>query len=498
MSKRKTGNRNSLAQTTGERAIGQEVSAIKLDQLIDLTYGSLKTYTDKFNWRNIREAIGVAMNYARGASELIQSAIMMKVEFFGAGFKVKIDPGRDSSTKSLNDRIKDWMALHDIRQICDDLLFDLLAADNCILQWQVNKTTGKIDYVTTLPPDTVVMYPGNSDRQLGIFITSELKEEVLMAIMKGQQKNWSPKLVAAVKTGKPEVIFAEADGEYWILKSRGPKFVGLRSPSMKSIFADIQLREMLVAGDWSTAYFTKNFITLVTMGESIKQGPNAGTRKLYPDKKDMDAVQAQFKRIGTTMRLYGNHTLNVKYIYPDQNVLGNEKYAGVERRIMRWTRVPDAMITGEGDGYAQSTLAKRSFEAQGERCREDIADVFGQLFDHPSIQDDPTLNIPSKSTVKVTFNRQVLKDPKQVLDEISFMNDAGWMDVETGLEDMGRDYQEIKERKAQDKEDKELWQPVFEPSQGMMTPGKDPEGGRPPTDPTKKSGRDGPRPSRGQ
>ena len=32
-----------------------------------------------------------------------------------------------------------------------------------------------------------------------------------------------------------------------------------------------------------------------------------------------------------------------------QKALGNEKYEGVETRIDRWTRVPQAMLTGKGD-----------------------------------------------------------------------------------------------------------------------------------------------------
>lgn len=504
MSKRKPSqNFRGIVLPTGEKGMHKsEVANTKLNDLIELTYGSLKQYTERFTWRNIGEAISIAMSYARGGSELIQTAILTKIEFYAAGFKIKINPGRESMTASLNERITEWMKKHDIRQICDDLLFDLLAADNCVLMWQVSRRNGRtIDYVTTLPPDTVIYHPGTNGKRLGIRITEELKTEVLKAIADGKSNQWSPKILDAVKTGKPEVMFDEAEGEFWILKSRGPKFAGLRQPSMRSIFADIQLRELLVSGDWSTAYFTKNFITLVTMGESIKNGPYAGTRNLYPTRPEMMAVQDQFTKIGTTMRLYGNQTLNVKYIYPDQTVLGNEKYAGVERRIGRWTRVPDVMLTGEGDGYAQGSLGKRSFEAQGERIREDLDDLFREFFSHPSVMKDPTLNLPTKSTVKATFNKQILKDPKQVLDETKFLNDAGMIDVQTTLENMGLDYDEIKERKAQDEKDRELWKPVFEKAQGMSTPGNQDDNldnGRP----TKSGGspkvKESPRPSKGQ
>ncbi len=484
-----------------EPAISQEVAHLKIDQLIDLTYGSLKQYTEKFNNRSVYENIEIAMNYARGGSELIQTAIQLKIEFFGAGFKLKISSGRKNNNEKLNTRIADWLRKHDMRQICDDLLFDLLAADNCVLQWKVNPSTGNLDYITTLPPDTVIVYPGTTEHQLGIRITNDLRREVLASIAKGNAKQWSPKIVDAVKTGKPIVIFDEADGEFWILKSRGPKFAGLRQPSMRSIFADIQLRELLISGDWSTAYFTKNFITLVTMGESITHGPKAGTRDLYPTDKEIKAVQAQFKKVGTTLRMYGNHTMKIQYVYPDQKVLGNEKYEGVERRIDRWTRVPAVMLTGQGDGYSQSTLAKRSFEVQGERIREDIIDIFTEFFDHQSVRDSNDLNLPTNSVVKTTFNRQMLKDAKQILDEVKFLVPNGLIDVETTHEMMGLDYEEIADRKARDAKQKDLWRPVFEPNQGMLSGSEDPDAegdnGRP-TDGVKPKAQDGPRPSRNE
>ncbi len=200
------------------------------------------------------------------------------------------------------------------------------------------------------------------------------------------------------------------------------------------------------------------------------------------------------------MRLYGDHTLKVAYVYPDQAALGNAKYEGVETRIDRWTRVPRVMLTGQGDGYSQSTLGKRSFEAQGERVREDIADVITELFMHETVMTD--LKLPTKSSVKVMFNRQVLKDPKQVLDEVQYMNDSGLADVETVHEVMGYDYAEIKNRKERDKKEKDegLWQPVFEKSQGIMTPGNQDDNldnGAPPKPGAVKK-KDGPRPSKGE
>ena len=117
MGKRSTSHNNRKSNKDEDGGFASETASLKLDQLIELTYGSLKTYTEKFGQRNIDEAIAIAMKYARGGSELIQAAILMKIDFFGAGFKIKVDPGRETMTDSLNSRIDDWIHKHDLRQL---------------------------------------------------------------------------------------------------------------------------------------------------------------------------------------------------------------------------------------------------------------------------------------------------------------------------------------------------------------------------------------------
>ena len=100
---------------------------------------------------------------------------------------------------------------------------------------------------------------------------------------------------------------------------------------------------------------------------------------------------------------------------------------------------------------------------------------------HPSMQD--VVGIPTGSVVTVRWDEQNLKDPAQVLKEITSAWDRGALDQRSFLESLGFDYETVKQRKRTDHEEKnkepELWEPLFEPSQGLLT--DDDEGGRPPT-----------------
>lgn len=125
------------------------------------------------------------------------------------------------------------------------------------------------------------------------------------------------------------------DNEHWLLfHGDGDKDQWTYSPvTMLSIFGDIELLQLLIDGDWSTAFLTKNLITKVTVGESITSGPMAGSQKNWAKEKDLRNIQTQFQKPGQVQSIYGNHTLQIEYIIPDPKVYAPEKYDAVIDRV---------------------------------------------------------------------------------------------------------------------------------------------------------------------
>jgi hypothetical protein len=482
--------------------IGHETGT-DVNWLIEATSGSLKGILQKLVPPDLRKQLALSLEYANGKSDIIQSIIQTKVDFYAAGFSVTVQPKRKTSLESLKKRIADFISAHQLQRIAEELVFDFTACDNAILHWKV--VDGEISYVTTLAPDRVEFDNSTGIETLKLHLSDDIRKNILdtmKKIGKGDKSPFPDKYVEAARRGKP-VILDNKDGEYWLVRSRCRRFTGLAKPSMASIYGDIQLRELLISGDWSVAYFIAHVIHQIKAGEAITGGPLAGTRNNYVTKTAINKLKKVFQEVSQTLRIFTDHTVDIKYHYPDPNVFNPQKFEKAEERILRWGAVIDVIMTGKGDGFSQGSLGKNRFEAQGNRVRGAIGWMFGEFFGHPTVT--KALQIPDESTVEIGWNQQNLKEWAQVLKELQFQWDNGGMDWETIHDRLGENHELIMERKAIEKPQEDLWRPLFEPRQGLLSNEDDPAGedpgtgpgtpGRPQTNPIKAP--NPPRPTRG-
>lgn len=461
--------------------------------------GQLKEILTMFCPKSLKQQIKLARDYARGDCDIIQAIVERKVDFYSAGFDVQVETGNKNNKGALNQRVDTFIYENKIPKIVQELFTDRAATDNCILTW---KADGQIcEYVMTLDPSRV-----DFDNTLGNEVLSvEMDPDTVKAIRNMLQdgKNgyekavaaFPEKFVVAVKKGDRFVKLSNEDGEYWIVRTTNRRFSGLARPSMYSIFSDVLLRDTLVSGDWAVAYFIKRMIEVIKSGESPPNGKLNNLRELYPTKPEIQALQAQFQKIGQVMRLYTNHTVKVEYAHPDPKVFDPLKYEKVEERIHRWGGVPSVLMVGSGsDGYSQGHIGVQAFFAQGQRMRGEIGEMIEEFFTHESIRS--LLGLPTATTAKCLWNEQILKDPKQVLAETTAAWDRGLIDNRTFLERHGMWNDMIPGRKEQDLKDKEKWVPTFEPKQGLLS--EDAETGRPSSGKPKAAPDSRRRPSRGE
>ncbi len=459
--------------------------------------GQLKEILSLFCPAGLKDQIRLAREYSRGECDLIQSIVETKVNFYSAGFDVQIETGNDNYKKSLNDRVDKFIHDNKLKKIIQELIGDHAATDNCILTWKVDGEN--LGYVMTLDPSRA-----DFNNTLGVEVLKvEMDHSTIVAIrnlistsgIKKTLDKFPEKFVRAVQKGERYVQLSNDDGEYWVVRTKNRRFTGLARPSMFAIFPDVLLRETLTSGDWAVAYFTKRMIEHVKSGESPPNGKLANLKELYPTKGEIEALQSQFKKLGQVMRLYTNHTVKVEYTHPDPKVFDPMKYEKVEERIHRWGGVPSVLMVGSGsDGYSQGHIGVQAFFAQGQRMREDIGEMVEEFFTHPSIIEH--LGLPSKTIAKTIWNEQILKDPKQVLDESTAAWDRGLIDNRTFLGRLGMWNDMIPSRKEQDLKEKKIWVPTFEPRQGLLSedskPGR-PDQGKPKAAPASRR-----RPSRGE
>ena len=393
--------------------------------------------------------------------------------FFSAGMKIGIKSSK-SKTAERGEAIREFRFKHNLNRITKEMCKDWKSAENFILTWKVGKFEG-IDYVANIDPASVEYSNVLGHEVLRVAIDPQVKKRVNEAQRGGKKaleqlaRELPAKYIKAANRGSGFVELSHEDGEYWYVASNTRPLTGLAYPSMATVFRDLELRNMIISGDLALNFFLKRAIQLVQHGESIDSGPLAGSTKNYTSPKQIANIKKLFTdTVAECMRIFADHTLQIKYIVPPAEAFDPIKYQEVEKRLIAWGGICGALLTGEGN-YAAAHLGVRAFIAEGVDTRSEITRAFQMMFRDSRVKN--ALGLKRGDEVEITFDEQNLKDPKQVLSELVALFDRGAMDFWTLCEKCGFDPEAIFERKreelkAQEKEPG-IFVPAHEPSQGI-------------------------------
>lgn len=422
--------------------------------------------TSIFTSTDVTKNIEDAMKFRR-KNELINLIVETKLDFAVAGFR---NHYKDDKSRGF---FGDFILEHDMDAIVTELADDYITTDNAILHWRVGDD-GAVETVMTLDPAFVEYHNAMGQETLKIIMDSTVRESLRKASTE-QKKRIPDKYLKASASGRVEL--KNEDGEYWMVLTTGRKYRGLTHPSMSTVFADLKLREMYIAGDWSVAFFAKAFIQLVTSGEGVPSGQYAGTRRLYQTTTENTALNNLLKDVSRALRIVGNHTLKVEHIVPPKDAYSEEKYSPVETRILRWGGIPRVLLEGTGGNYASGFIGKIKFFADVRRKRKMLTRFIEKFYRQPTINTENHNDTPL-----VQFDEQILKDSAELLAELKFlMQNATGFSAQSALEILGHEPATELKRKADEIANKrEVLIPMFEPNQGMLD-----EGGRPTDAPPK-------------
>lgn len=414
----------------------------------------------------------------------------------------------------LNNLSQKW----DFEGLVDDLLRDWYVTDSMILYWKVEQGEGpqldsdsstpmvrdkqdllpKVTNICALNPADVDWDNSLGIEKLSIKISVALKRRIQTAIdldrelaKRQQPKRFVKELekdgvgkkwIDAVKSKQDMVELKNEDGEFWVIKTKARKQHGLASPSMKNIFLPLETRKMLREGDFGAAFMMKHFIFHVKAGESIQSGPLAGQRKNWAKKKDTDELLNLISTTSKSSRISTNHTVKFEFIFPPKEMFDDEKYFKVELMMFVWAGVTLAIMTGGGQEQKAATgfIGIKRMVANIVKTRRAINWMLTEFFDHETIRS--LVNPPDNCRVIASFDENILKEPKQLLDEIKLLVQEGVEDVRTAARELGRDPDALALGKLYtiaENEQTAVWEPI------MKKPGQqDFNGGRPPNDNT--------------
>lgn len=478
--------------------MSDSATATAIKKQIAEAAGSLKAFIERSSPRNLSEKITLALEFANGECDLIQDIVRTKRTFYAAGFSATFADPKGSEMKD------EWilafnnlLSQHQLQKVAQDLVFDFCACQNCILHWNVKGS--ELKYVQTLDLRDIEWAKTVGNALMTVKIADSTVQKIKWALGPGKLTKedlldtYSEKIVDSVIAKKTVIELRPEDGDYWIVYSDGRKFSGLVAPTMNAIFADASLRELLIAGDFSVAFMMKAAIFHVTAGESISQGPRAGTKDYWLKENDRVKLQTALTKLGKSLLLITDHTVKLAHVAPDPKLFQPEKFLKVEERIRRWGATPEQLLTGEGDGFAQGTQGGKRFASEGVEVRGHIGWVLSQFLTHESMRS--AIGIQEGAVCTIDWDWNNLKEWKQALDELNSAWSNGMCSNETYQERVGLARAVEKKRKEREQGEAALWRPLFEPKQGMLTP--DSKGGRP-DEGGGKSKNDGPRPSRGE
>jgi hypothetical protein len=175
--------------------------------------------------------------------------------------------------------------------------------------------------------------------------------------------------------------------------------------AMQSIFTDIELLNMLVEGDWATAFLLKNMIMIVKVGESITGGPLEGSRRNWAKSKDVDNLKSQIEKTGKAQILYGNHTITIEFAHPEPSVFSPEKYDAVINRICTFFGIGHYMILGASGGssrgasYAAAAWNVQAIRTKAAEIRGIVDEQFKKVY-----ADDTIVSAAFMNTGDVTWH----------------------------------------------------------------------------------------------
>lgn len=495
----------------------------------NLQAGSLSGLMNVENPKDRRGQI-IRARYYYDTDDLLGDLIDVKLDIATSGITLQPTPpatfeDTEASQKELIEfrQSLDFLQIDmDFEKLVQDLLKDWFITDSMILYWRIDPTTQNTDQTSesSTPSDAEPRYgiPGIKDictlnpaevdwnNSLGrdvlmIDIPKAVQAEINKAFEDGNNKNpkqsaaevranlikqgFGEKWIDAVVAKKTQVELKNEDGDYWAIRTRARRYHGLADPSMKKIFLTLAMRQMMSEGEFSAAFMLKHFIMLLKQGESITQGPLAGNRKNWMKPGDGKKLLTKFSVVAKAMRIAADHTTKIEFVFPPAEMFSAAKFETAENRIHNWVGIAKALMTGDSQNYGGGLLSSKKLIAHIQKVRKEIRLLFYEFFGHSTIA--KRVGTPEKFLISVLFDETVLKEPRQLLEEVKFLFQSKISDPRSAAKELNRDPDTLKSSTLQSRQENEtlhVWEGVGGQGEDLPGQGRGAGGGRPAGDGT--------------
>jgi len=464
-------------------------------------YGNLNLLIDTTVPKDLEAKFAKAIKY-KSTDDLLGPSVATKVSFLKSGFRVTAKD-KEAEAKA-NAWLKSRKIANSFIPQCAESIF---LNDQSAVLW--NSKAKSLSILPLANLRIFSLHSINSDGSPKFVTYMKLPAEVVALIKKlkdgaKELENFPKDWITAARRGRtrntakplmpagPWVELGEKGSEdkVYILSLSGVDSK-LTEPSVTTVFPQLELRRFLQDGEFSAAYLSKYFM------HQIKVGPkNEGTtlRDLLAAKTsgpvEKKAIldkyaQTPDKAICTVTDQDEEHV----FLFPGSDIQFEKRYISADMKILFWGGVSLRIMTdAEGGSFSAGLIYMKAFSKKIDAARALISELL----------EDVTGRMGIKGT-SYKWNQNYMKEPKQVLAEVTFMTGRG-QDMEMAIAQLGYDWDEWVAKREKtlspevlkfknDKEQKhKYWKalqiPFFEDHQGQLDAGGRPEDDGDQTDPS--------------
>lgn len=280
-------------------------------------------------------------------------------------------------------------------------------------------------------------------------------------------KHWKEQLISGQKQGLGEKLITLQEGEFICLENRlNPIERGIRSYDgcpIQPYFAALEEYRMHMAGDFATAFLAKNIIALVSVGDPKAEGDNY----VRPDDNTNLMMQSVLQNPNQAQYVFGDPTMNIRYIVPDPNSWTEAKYANCKEQLKNFLPSPFWFNEGQGS-FAAATVEVQALQEEIKYKNSDFDRNFWLPIYNRAAAGRARIG---KKVIKApNHDENAMMDQMALAQKNSTLYANGGLDIRSLIESHGFDFDVVKQRLTDQTKDAKdgVFMPAFEQKQGIV------------------------------
>jgi hypothetical protein len=256
------------------------------------------------------------------------------------------------------------------------------------------------------------------------------------------------------------VFYDERDGEYLSLYNYKGQTDQLASPTMMRIFRHLDLRDLMLDGDFTVHTFIKYMIHQVKLGD-----PNANRNNPFsfksglPSQSTITKMRDKYSNYEKAMQEVTGPFHTHDFIHPDPKLFDGVKYEPIEKMILNWAGLR-IFIDPSGNTYSSGYIYTKGIQMFVKRARHFIERLMQKVY---------APFVPEDASYDMRWDYDIFKDPKQVHDEVISKLEHGLIDPPTAAERVNENPKltASRIREIRDNGNEMDWIPIHEAKQGI-------------------------------